>query len=259
MLRIIYNKLQILLHKNYLCPVCDNKTHQFVPLPDFYKENLEKYGYVYSFDDAETLNYKAYTCPNCGASDRDRLYAVFISKYLKESKCSNITLLEIAPSVPLSKFIKDTGEISLRTADLMMQGVDDCVDITDMACYADGEFNFFVCSHVLEHVPDDLKAMNELYRVLKPTGCGIVMVPIVLTLDKIDEDPSLEDIGERWRRFGQDDHVRMYSKSGFVSRLESVGFTVRQYSKDYFGVNTFQMHGISDKSVLYVVEKPESN
>ena len=255
----IYNKLHAILNQSFLCSVCNKKTHLFLPLSNFFIENLEKYGYIYSLDDAETLNYKAYSCPSCGASDRDRLYAVFISKYLKQRKYPNITLLDIAPSAPLGNHLKSIGNISLRTADLMMKGVDDCVDITNMSCYADEKFDFLICSHVLEHVPDDLKAMSELYRILKPNGCGILMVPILLALDQIDEDPFLEDVGERWRRFGQDDHVRMYSKNGFVSRLESVGFIVRQYTRDYFGSEVFHKYGISDKSVLYIVEKPLSS
>ena len=242
--------------RKYFCPVCHKKILRFLSLPDFYKNNLEKNGYAYSFDDAETLNYKAYSCPNCGASDRDRLYALYISKYLKEYQTSPISMLEIAPSRPLTENLKNTGKITLRTADLMMQGVDDRIDITNMTCYADGVFDSFICSHVLEHVPDDLKAMRELYRILKPGGWGILMVPIPLTLDHIDEDPLLEDVGERWRRFGQDDHVRMYSKNGFVERVEAAGFIVRQYGQKYFGLDTFRTHGISEKSVLYVGEKP---
>lgn len=237
------------------CPVCKNNVHKFIPLPDFYKENTEKYGYLYSFDDAETLNYSAYSCPHCNASDRDRLYALYVSKLLMEQGDTNIAMLEIAPSRPLSELLKKTGKITLRTADLMMDGVDDRVDITDMNCYAESAFDAFICSHVLEHVPDDKKALYELFRILKPGGWGILMVPIITTLDQIDEDPLLEDIGERWRRFGQNDHVRMYSRNGLVERAEDAGFIVRQYGKEYFGANAFEKHGISNKSVLYVVEK----
>jgi SAM-dependent methyltransferase len=255
MINRIYNKLFHNVGSKFYCPVCNNKVRKFIPLPDFYKENTEKYGYLYSFDDAETLNYSAYSCPHCYASDRDRLYALYVSKRLMEKGATNITVLEIAPSRPLSEMLKKTGKISLRTADLMMDGVDDCIDITDMNCYAEGAFDAFICSHVLEHVPDDLKALRELFRILKPGGWGILMVPIIITLDQIDEDPLLEDIGERWRRFGQDDHVRMYSRNGLVERAEGAGFIARQYGQEYFGADVFKKHGISDKSILYVVEK----
>ena len=164
-------------------------------------------------------------------------------------------MLEIAPSRPLSEMLKKTEKVNLRTADLMMDGVDDRIDITDMNCYAEGAFDVFICSHVLEHVPDDSKAMRELFRILKRGGWGILMVPIILTLDQIDEDPLLKDIGERWRRFGQNDHLRMYSKNALVERAEGAGFVIRQFGSEYFGADVFKMYGISNKSILYVVEK----
>jgi SAM-dependent methyltransferase len=242
------------------CSVCGQVGVEFAPLPNFYRETLERYGAPHLLDDCETLNYKKYGCPKCGASDRDRLYALYMSKFLTERMdATNLTLLEIAPSKPLTEYLKKTKRISVRTADLMMSGVDDRVDITKMDCYADKSFDAFICSHVLEHVPDDRKALQELFRVTKPGGWGIVMVPIPLSLNHIDEDPLLADVGERWRRFGQDDHIRMYSKQGFVERIERAGFAVKQLGKDYFGEGFFTVNGIAASSVLYVAEKPASS
>jgi len=252
--RIYKEIIQNVGGKRY-CPVCNKKVRKYIPLPASYKESMEKYGFLYSLDDAETLNYGAYSCPHCTASDRDRLYALYVSQRLMEQGATNIALLEIAPSRPLSEMLKKTGKITLRTADLMMEGVDDRIDITNMNCYAEGTFDVFICSHVLEHVPDDSKALRELFRILKPGGWGILMVPIILTLDEIDEDPLLVDIAERWRRFGQNDHVRMYSKNGLVERAKRAGFVVSQYGQEFFGMDVFKKHGISDKSILYIVEK----
>jgi len=250
------NKLRLLgSHDALHCPVCNNRIHHFLPLPEFYLKKLEDSGFIYSLDDGETMNYQSYLCPCCDATDRDRLYALYISRYLREHDLHNISLLEIAPQISLSTYIKSTGRISLRTADLMRDWADNQVDITDMACYEDNSFDSFVCSHVLEHVPEDIKAIQELYRVLKPGGWGILMVPIILCIDEIDEDPSLEDKAARWRRFGEQDHVRMYSKKGFLERVEAVGFIIHQYGKGYFGLDAFKKHGVSEKSILYVVEK----
>lgn len=255
MLNIIHNRLFSRFGEKFYCPVCDNNVNKFIPLPSSYKENAEKHGFIYSFDDFETLNCDAYTCPHCGASDRDRLYALHISKHLMENHTKDIFVLEIAPSQPFTELLRKNKKIALRTADLMMEGVDDRIDITDMNCYDDDLFDAFICSHVLEHVPNDSKALHELLRILKPGGWGILMTPIILTIDKIDEDPLLENTGERWRRFGQGDHVRIYSKIGFVKRAERAGFIVRQYGQMHFGTEKFRKFGISDRSVLYVVEK----
>jgi SAM-dependent methyltransferase len=249
----IYNKLFCNLLGDLSCPVCGKRVCRFIPLSKFYTKNQKRHGYLYSLDDAETLNQKAYSCPHCDAKDRDRLFALFILR--RVSRSDGMQILEIAPSKALSEMIRKHGKISLRTADLMMRGVDDHVDITDMRPYPNEAFDAFICSHVLEHVPDDHKALSELFRILKPNGWGIVMVPVILAADEIDEDPHLEDIGERWRRFGQYDHIRSYSKKGLVERIEAAGFIVKQYGKEYFGKDVFARHGISGKSVLYVAEK----
>jgi SAM-dependent methyltransferase len=245
----------------YWCPVCGSRVNQFLALPEFYLKNAQKHGWAYEADAAETCNYQHYSCPKCKASDRDRLYALYIKSFLSTCRRdATLRVLDIAPSRPLTEYIKrQIKEMSLsseyRTADFLMGGVDDQIDIMDMKIYPDERFDFLCCSHVLEHVSDDRRALRELYRVLKKGGHGIIMVPIVLTLKEIDEDPLLNDTSERWRRFGQDDHVRLYSKDGFIIRLREAGFSVKQYGVDHFGKCAFRRCGITPQSVLYIGEK----
>jgi SAM-dependent methyltransferase len=249
------------LGAKYHCPVCSSRIKRFQPLSEFYFNNAKQHGYRYTFEQAETLNYHDYSCPLCGASDRDRLYALYIKGYLANATTDRaINIVDFAPSAPLSRFIRNlialSGQnASYRTADLSMEGVDDKVDITDMRLYDDNQFGFFICSHILEHVSDDRKALSELYRILKPRGLGILMVPIVLGLAEIDEDPSVNDESERWRRFGQYDHVRLYSKDGFIKRVTDAGFLIHQYGKEHFGEKLFAQSGITNQSILYVLEK----
>jgi SAM-dependent methyltransferase len=251
----------VALGAKYRCPVCNRRIKCFQPLPEFYFNNAKQHGYRYAFEQTETLNVNNYKCPLCGASDRDRLYALYIHDYLANAtKDRAIKILDFAPSAPFSRFIRhmiaQSGQNALyRTADLRMESGDDMVDITDMRLYDDNQFDFFICSHILEHVSDDKRAFRELYRILKPRGLGILMVPIVLGLAQIDEDPSVIDESERWRRFGQYDHVRLYSKGGFIKRVQDAGFVIHQYGKDFFGEMVFAKSGINDQSVLYVVEK----
>lgn len=245
----------------YRCSVCGSHVKGFLPLPEFYTENLQKHGWRFSFTENETLNYQYFLCPFCGASDRDRLYALYIMNYLKETNSFGpLAMVDFAPSPPLSIFIrklikKSRHAIVYRTADLSAEGVDDKVDITHMGFYEDSQFDFFICSHVLEHVEDDRKALSELYRILKPNGRGILMVPIILSIEEIDEDPSVVGVAERWRRFGQFDHVRLYSRRGFVERVRKAGFLLNEYGKEFFGEELFARTGITSQSILYVVEK----
>ncbi|GHU81641.1 SAM-dependent methyltransferase [Bacteroidia bacterium] len=242
--------------KAYYCPVCDNSVAAFSPLPGIFDEMLDKYQYIHSVHCTETINSRAYSCPYCYASDRERLYVLYLQERFEKLKNTGQTyrFLNIAPSQSAA-FIKKQVFIRYRSADLYMENVDDKVDITDMNIYEDNCFDMLLCSHVLEHIEEDRKAMSELYRVLKPSGFGIIMVPINLELKEDFENPAYKTEAERWKYFGQNDHVRLYSKSGFVNKLTKTGFKVNQYGIDYFGEETFERNGIHPRSVLYVVEK----
>ena len=166
------------------------------------------------------------------------------------------TVLDIAPAAAIKTFIARKYPAAVyKTADLYMENVDYRLDIMDMKEIADNSVDFFICSHVLEHVRDDVKAMKELRRILKHDGVGILVVPIDLLCEQIDEDPELEDIGERWRRFGQDDHVRRYSKKGYINRLEQAGLTVTQATREFFGKTAMYENALTDTATVYLVSK----
>jgi SAM-dependent methyltransferase len=100
--------------------------------------------------------------------------------------------------------------------------VDAQASITDLPIRSNS-VGFLLCSHVLEHVPDDARAMQEIVRVLGTGGVALIQVPRrhgLLT----DEDPSAP-IEERKQRFGQADHVRYYGDD-FEKRLEAGGLRV---------------------------------
>ena len=118
--------------------------------------------------------------------------------------------------------LKKLAHLDYITADLYKKAMVK-VDITDIQ-YPDDSFNIVYCSHVLEHIDDDRLAMRELYRVLKPQGWAVLMVPIAG--EKTLEDPSVTDPVERERLFGQHNHVRQYG-TDFKERLEEAGFNVR--------------------------------
>lgn len=242
--------------KAFYCSVCDTGLKYFNPLPLHYFEQLDKHQYIHPIFTAETINIFQYTCPACGASDRDRLYALYLKRqFEKLSPYKEYSFIDFAPAMSLANFIKKMPCLKYRSADLYMDGVDDKVDITDLSVYRDDSVDFLLCSHVLEHIEEDRKAMRELYRILKPGGWGIIMVPVLLSLKEIYENYSITSEADRWKHFGQNDHVRIYSKSGFIERLEEAGFFVRQYDKHSFGEEVFTRHGIHSRSVLYIAEK----
>ncbi|HNY13499.1 MAG TPA: SAM-dependent methyltransferase, partial [Candidatus Wallbacteria bacterium] len=96
---------------------------------------------------------------------------------------------------------------------------------------------------------------KELYRILKPGGSGILMAPILTDLKENYEDASISTLEDRLKHFGQSDHVRVYSKEGYLKLLAGCGFEVKFYNKEYFGCTIYERSGITDKSVLYIAHK----
>lgn len=244
------------LPKPYYCPVCENRISHFVPLDSFYFKSFDDNGFIHSIFQFEMLNILQYTCSICYSEDRTRLYAIFLRSIFEKNDINKrYAFLDIAPDFGLKKVITSFSNIDYRSADLYMKGVDDVVDITNMEMYKNETFDYILCSHVLEHVDEEKKAIQEIFRVLKKDGLAIIMVPILLTLQEDLENPKLTSDAERWKYFGQNDHVRLHSKSGFVKKLENVGFKVEQLDETYFGKDVFQKHGINSRSVLYISKK----
>lgn len=236
------------------CPVCGNKLVSFLPLPEFYRDNARRHGFAH-LGKGEMLSLDAYTCTHCGASDRERIYALWIDQQIEKKLFSKgMHVIHFAPEVALSKKLEGLGFFDYKTADLLMDHVDCKVDMMDMP-FDDASFDFFICSHVLEHVDSDDQAIKELYRITKQGGCGILMAPIIVGLEKTVEDSSVKDEAGRWRLYGQNDHVRLYAHDDYVKKIRSHGFRVEEFGESYFGEEVFRTLGLTRTSILYVVSK----
>ena len=142
----------------------------------------------------------------------------FFSKTLK--------VLHFAPEQAFYKPFKKMTNLDYVTTDLNSPLADVKADICNLP-FKDNEFDVILCNHVLEHIPDDTKAIKELYRVLKVGGFGIFQVPQDLNRKITFEDDSITDKKERAKIFGQYDHVRVYGRDYF-EKLRSVGFKVEE-------------------------------
>ncbi|MDF1594352.1 MAG: hypothetical protein P1P89_22800, partial [Desulfobacterales bacterium] len=102
-MRKIVDKLNELLNRKFFCPVCDRKIRRFLPLPDFYRNKALKHGYKH-FGKGEMIALDTYSCPACGASDRERLYAYWIDRQIEDGVFQKgAKLLHFAPESVLSK------------------------------------------------------------------------------------------------------------------------------------------------------------
>ena len=135
-------------------------------------------------------------------------------------------VLHFAPEQCFLKCFRKLKNLDYTTTDLLSPIADIKADICDLP-FEDNSHDVILCNHVLEHIPDDTKAMQELYRVMKPSGYGIFQIPQDLERAETFEDDTITDKAERAKIFGQYDHVRIYGRDYF-DKLRSIGFKVEE-------------------------------
>lgn len=160
-------------------------------------------------------------CPGTLSLERHRLLWLYLERktsFLDDS----IKVLHVAPEQVFYKKFKSFSHWDYTTTDLFSPLADVKADLCNLP-FESNTYDLILCNHVLEHIPDDEKAIKEIYRILKPRGTAILQVPLNENRNTTFEDNSIEDPKERARIFGQYDHVRIYGKD-YYDRLKSVGF-----------------------------------
>lgn len=201
----LFSKIVSVFYKgnNYLCPVCGKKFRKLLPYGNKGIDNR--------------------LCPNCLSLERHRLLWLFLQNET-DFFTKKIKLLHIAPEQPFLKRFSSMANIEYTTADLESPIADVKLDIQAMP-FGEAEFDVVFANHVLEHIPDEKKALTEVYRVLKPGGWAIMQVPLDVNREETYEDDSITDRTEREKHFGQYDHLRVHGLD-FAERLKTGGFTV---------------------------------
>lgn len=192
-------------------------------------------------------------CPNCFSLERHRLMWLYI-RDKSGLLAGKGKVLHIAPEKCfISKLENNLGD-NYITADLDSPLAKVKMNIEQIQ-FPDGEFDAIFCNHVLEHVGDDRKAIGELYRVMKPGGWGIMIVPLNPQRETTYEDPAITTKDGREKAFGQWDHLREYGMDYF-SRLENAGFVVEIVdARECFTAEEHDRYGLSGEK-LFVVRKP---
>ena len=163
--------------------------------------------------------------PSTLSLERHRLMWLFLNdetNFFTSTK--KLKVLHIAPEQCFLDIFRKQENLDYITSDLESPIADVKADICDLP-FKDNEFDVVFCNHVLEHIPNDKKAMQELYRVLKKGGFGIFQIPQDLSRATTFEDDSITDKKQRAEIFGQYDHVRVYGRDYF-NKLRAVGFNV---------------------------------
>ncbi|NNK11286.1 MAG: class I SAM-dependent methyltransferase [Flavobacteriaceae bacterium] len=192
--------------------------------------------------------------PSTLSLERHRLLWLYLSRETDFFRKSH-KVLHFAPEQAFYKRFKKLENLDYTTTDLNSPLADVKADICDLP-FEDNSYDIILCNHVLEHIPDDSKAMSELYRVMKPGGWGIFQVPQELDRETTFEDDSITDRKKRAEIFGQYDHVRIYGKDYF-NKLEEAGFTVKPvpYSSE-LTLEEVDRYRLAKNEVIPLVCKP---
>ena len=191
----------------YTDPIDNSKYRKFLPYG--YGKNIRKNA----------------LCPGTLSLERHRLLWLFLERNTTFFN-DKLKVLHFAPEQPFYKKFKSIKNWNYITCDLNSPLADIKADICKLP-FKKFEFDLIICNHVLEHIDNDFMAMEEIYRVLKKNGIGILQVPIDESLSITFEDKTIIDPKIKSELFGQYDHVRKYGKD-FYDRLKSVGFKVKK-------------------------------
>jgi SAM-dependent methyltransferase len=170
-------------------------------------------------------------CPRCGSYERVRALWLFLRDQT-DLAAGGRRVLHFAPEPGISAALAAVPGIDYLSADLAPGVAMEVADITAIP-HPDESFDAVVCSHVLEHVPEDRRAMAEVRRVLRPGGAAYFMQPVDFGRAETYEDAAIVGAEERRRAFGQFNHVRVYGRD-IRERLENAGFEVeeRRYTEE---------------------------
>ena len=164
-------------------------------------------------------------CLICNSSERERAQVLLLQRQVLPKLAGKrpLRILHIAPEGGVGRLLRKAAGESYVSGDAEPGKAMQVVDLTKLP-FADGSFDLFFASHVLEHIPDDRKALSEIRRVLAPQGLAYLEVPVLC--QKTFEDPACTTPEQRLAAFGQRDHVRLCGLD-YEARLVEGGFEVQ--------------------------------
>ena len=189
----------------FLCPICMERYQNFLPFGLNGRRNAR--------------------CPNCASLERHRFLYLYVRDVLRWTR-RRLRILHIAPEECIRRCLSPLPQINYTDIDLFSANVKQKMNIIDLR-FQNDHFDGIICSHVLEHVMDDHRALLELYRVIKVNGLALIMVPQDMSLKNTDEDEAVTNPKDRYLRFGHPYHVRTCG-SDYADRFSEVGFEVTE-------------------------------
>jgi SAM-dependent methyltransferase len=190
----------------YECPVCDGRFRKMLP-----------YGYIDLRNNA--------LCPSCLSLERHRLLWLYL-KNKTNFFSDTLKVLHIAPEQCYLKRFRKLTNLDYTTGDLESPIADVKMDVINIP-FDVNQFDVVLCNHVLEHIERLDKALSEIYRILKPGGFAILLVPVDFNREVTYEDLTITDPKEREKHFFQYDHVRLFGRD-YPEIIKKAGFVVNE-------------------------------
>lgn len=242
----VTNKLKCYpIIKRYYCCVCQSLIGGFIPFRGGYKNQST---FIKSLE-VKGSNLDLYKCPRCHANDRERHLFLYFKVNNFEKIIYKKNILHFAPERHLSKLIKNYNPNIYIQCDLQPKSEDIKKINIENIPHENETFDLVIANHVLEHVTNDILAIKEIYRVLKPNGFSVLQVPISAKLPSTFSDTKINDTDLKKFFYGQEDHVRLYGQD-FIERVVKNGFTnltqthnlkLKSFNPNFYGVNNDEL------------------
>ncbi|MEP6711837.1 MAG: methyltransferase domain-containing protein [Ferruginibacter sp.] len=205
-LRLMFLKIKYRGNK-VICPCCKSTFKEFAPFGDNRRKNA--------------------WCPSCESLERHRLLWMYLEHNTPLYK-TPLKVLHIAPETVFFSHLKNQKNIDYHPGDIFPHLCPKGTQYFDLLNHnlPDESFDVIICNHVFQYIEDDKKAMQNVFKLMKPGGWGIMQVPIDTTKKVTYEDSSITDPQERLKAFGLKEHVRYYSYD-YADKLADAGFTVK--------------------------------
>lgn len=232
-------------YDNKFCILCENKLNKF--LPSGIDEEIFKKHYIIGGGYRRNV-----VCPYCGSNDRERWLYYVLKNKTDISKLSG-RILHFAPERGVVNYIKQNNKIDYYTCDIVPGKAMHVVDITDIQ-YKDNIFDYVICNHVMEHIVDEEKAVFEIKRVLKNNGKWIFSFPICTDMETY-EDETIVTPKDRLKKYGQEDHVRLYGYDYF-NRFQGYGLELQVMSPEIeLNAESIKQYGFIKDDVIIIAQK----
>ena len=214
--KLLYSKLK---GSGFTCNFCNQKYQRFVPEipPSRIGQVIKKYNVIAGYGE------NVY-CPNCMSKNRERLLLAVMQDRVDTG---GKQILHFSPERNLYDYLKNKAIVTtVDSTPGFYKNIDPKISYADATglLFESQSFDLVIANHILEHIPDDIKAISEIYRVLKPGSTAILQVPFSASIPTTIEDPYINNPEKQEELFGQKDHVRIYGLNNYISRVESVGF-----------------------------------